>query len=380
MTHEKIIGIYASGTKKIVADLARLGINTIFTTPKSNYVRNAKNTNLDAYIHLWTFKAPEPAKKYGIKNILGEKLLWSGSGCPNNPEIKNRSLERIEKDASSLDIAGIILDGIRFPSLGNGLEAFLSCFCEHCYDTARDHALDLGEVRKELKCLFTDVDKFLCGIGSPIDMMQFLVNHRTVLDWIIFKCKSIEAHIQTVKQQMNKVGMGLDLGVALFTPSLAPLVGQNYQQLADHVDLIQPMVYHRGNGPACINHELVSLALTLPSNHEKQEVLEALYCIFWPEHQNFPKELDSLQKSGLPFEIVTVEINRALQLVQKAEIKLNPIVFIVESTEQELRQLIGHAKGLKTHGLSLFAYYDRFADMTIDLGELIETEPPDTPI
>ena len=52
MTSEKIFDMYAPGTKKIVDDLTRLGINTIFTAPKENYVRNAKDVNLDVYVHL----------------------------------------------------------------------------------------------------------------------------------------------------------------------------------------------------------------------------------------------------------------------------------------------------------------------------------------
>lgn len=373
MTDKKIFGIYAPGTKKVVADLTQLNLNTIFTAPKNTYIRNAKNADLDVYVHFWTFLAPETTIKYGIKNIYGETLLWSNSGCPNNTEIKNSSLEWIEKTASNLDIDGIILDGIRFPSPANGLNAFLSCFCEYCHNAAKEHGFDLKEIRKELKRIFKNVDKFFIGVSAPIDTLHFLVNHRAVLDWLIFKHKSIETHLQVVRQKMQDVGMELNLGVDLFTPSLAPLVGQDYQQLATHVDLIQPMIYHKGSGPACINYELANLALTLPSIREKQEVLEALYGIFWRKSLNFPKKLDLLQKNGLPLEIISTEIKRALQFVQKAKTKLNPIVFIEEATDQELIKLIRFVKRHKTHGLSLFAYSTRLVDMKINLGELMRT-------
>jgi len=167
--------------------------------------------------------------------------------------------------------------------------------------------------------------------------------------------------------------MELDLGVALFTPSLAPLVGQNYQKIAAYVDLIQPMVYHSGKGPACINHELACLTQTLPSNREIHEILEALYGIFWHKDLILPKELHLLQKSGLPLEIVSIEVNNALHLMQRTKTKLNPIVFIEEATDQELIKLIGFVKRHKTHGLSLFAYTTRLVDMKIDLGELMST-------
>ncbi|MFQ5821003.1 MAG: putative glycoside hydrolase, partial [Candidatus Heimdallarchaeota archaeon] len=371
MTVKKIFGIYAPGTKKVVADLTQMNLNTIFTAPKNTYVSNAKNAGMDVYVHYWTFKAPEISKRYGIKNIYGDKLLWSDSGCPNNPGIKNRSLEWIETDACYLDIEGIILDGIRFPSPANGLNAFLSCFCDYCNNTAREYALDLKEIRKGLKNILKDIDKFVFGILTPIDMLHHLVNHRAAFDWLIFRCKTIETHLRAVRQKIQDLGIDLILGVDLFTPSLALLVGQNYQKIATYVDLIQPMVYHSGKGPACINQELASLIQTLPSNREKHEILEALYGIFWHKDLNLPKELHLLQKSGLPLEIVSIEVNSALHLIQRTKTKLNPIVFIEEATDQELIKLIGFVKRHKTHGLSLFAYTTQLVDMKIDLGELM---------
>jgi len=378
MTVKKIFGIYAPGTKNVVADLTQLNINTIFTTPKNTYVSNAKSAGIDVYVHYWTFKVPEISKKYGIKNIYGDRLLWSDSGCPNNPGIKNSSIEWIEKTASKFDIDGIILDGIRFPSPANGLNVFLSCFCEYCHNAAKEHAMDLKEIRNGLKNILKDIDKFVFGILTPIDMLHHLVSHRAAFDWLIFKCQTIETYLQIVRQKIMDLGMDLDLGVALFTPSLAPLVGQDYQKIAAHVDLIQPMAYHRGKGPACINHELACLTLSLPSNREKQEVLEALYRIIWQKDLNFPKKLDLLQKSGLPPEIISIEINRAIHLIQRAKIILNPIVFIEEATDQELIELIRIINRHKTNGLSLFAYSARLADTKIDLEKLMKTISLDT--
>ncbi|MFQ6126529.1 MAG: hypothetical protein ACE5R6_18240 [Candidatus Heimdallarchaeota archaeon] len=380
MTAKKIFGIYAPGTKKAVADLIQFNLNTIFTAPKETYVNNAKKAGLNVYVHIWTFKAPESSNKYGIQNIYGDTLLWADSGCPNNPEIKNQSLKWIETDASNLDIDGIILDGIRFPSPANGLNTFLSCFCKYCHNAAREYALDLTEIKKELKNILKDGGKSVYSIMTPIDMLHLLVSHRAAFNWIIFKCQTIETHLQAVRQKIQDLGMDLDLGVALFTPSLAPLVGQDYQKIAAHVDLIQPMVYHRGKGPACINHELASLILALPSNREKPEILDALYRVFWQKDLNFPKELDLLQKDGLPPEVVSIEINRAIQLIQRANIKLNPIVFIEEATDQELIELFRPINRRKTHGLSLFAYSTRLACTKLDLGKLMKTASQDTTI
>ncbi len=238
--------------------------------------------------------------------------------------------------------------------------------------------MDLKEIRKELKIIFKDVDKFFYGIMTPIDILHLLVSNRAAFDWLIFKCKTIETQLQFVRQKIQDLGLDLHLGVALFTPSLAPLVGQNYQKIADFVDLIQPMIYHQGKGPACINHELACLTQTLPSNREKQEVLEALYRIIWQKDLNFPKELDLLQKSGLPPEIISIEINRAIHLIHRAKIILNPIVFIEEATDQELIDLIRIINRHKTNGLSLFAYSARLADTKIDLGKLMKTISLDT--
>ena len=124
------IGVYSEITSEIVNSLVNTEVDAVFIEPKKEYVRVAREAGLKVYVCIWTFKAPATDVKLGVESVYGERVLWANSGCPNNEIIRNSTLREIKEILESLDVDGIVLDGVRFPSPGSGLKAFLSCFCE----------------------------------------------------------------------------------------------------------------------------------------------------------------------------------------------------------------------------------------------------------
>lgn len=121
-------GIYGPLTEEALSVYGRLGIDAVFTDVKFGEtgvvaIEKAKSYGFEVYACAWTFKAPTKEDKSEVVNVHGERGLWAGAGCPNNPEVRKHSLAWI-KNALDLDVDGIVLDGVRFPSPGGGFPCF----------------------------------------------------------------------------------------------------------------------------------------------------------------------------------------------------------------------------------------------------------------
>ena len=68
--------------------------------------------------------------------------------CPNNPNVRRKTVRRLRELLTRYDFAGVFLDKIRFPSPASCLDEMLSCFCGHCRDAAARVDLDLNSVIK----------------------------------------------------------------------------------------------------------------------------------------------------------------------------------------------------------------------------------------
>jgi len=53
--------------------------------------------------------------------------------------------------------------------------------------------------------------------------------------------------------------LGVELEAAVFPPSLAWLVGQNYREIMNFLSKVHVMLCHKCDGAACLNHEILSL-------------------------------------------------------------------------------------------------------------------------
>jgi hypothetical protein len=240
--------------------------------------------------------------------------------CPNNPQAVSTSLARLEDCMAAYPFDGVFLDKIRFPSAANGLQDLFSCFCPFCARKAAESGLDLGEVRAVLESrgagkAATSPTK----IPEGARWLEQLVAGQPLLQrFIQFRADSISALVAAASQRMRAMGKKVSLDV--FSPILAPLVGQDFSALASHADWVKPMIYRFGRGPSSLRTELPSLARELGAYLGYDEAAAMRWAAAQVEGLE-GKTVDQIEEVA-PLSLVRAEIGRALSLLRGAPLYL----------------------------------------------------------
>ncbi len=184
--------------------------------------------------------------------------------CPNHSFVKEvlipRSINLVEKHGFD----GIFLDRIRFPSMVTGLENHFCCFCKSCQQKAFNYGFDLIRFQNYISNIIhrikniSELDLNYVGNVLETGSAYGLFNLDSELSKF-YKFRegciiSIVKNIYTEMHYRNK-----EVGLDLFSPSLSPLVSQNYSQLCKYSDWIKSMSYCYAKGPASLPLEISSI-------------------------------------------------------------------------------------------------------------------------
>ena len=180
--------------------------------------------------------------------------------CPNNPAVRRKTVGRLRELLDQYDFAGVFLDKICFPSPANGVDEMLSCFCGHCRDAAKGVGLDLDFVVKILADGAIDPwtlrpEAARDGNSSWLDAL--VAGSPILSHFLRFRADSVAALVAELAEQARRMGRKVSLD--LFSPCLAPLVGQDYRVLKQHCDWAKPMTYRLALGPAGLRLEIPAL-------------------------------------------------------------------------------------------------------------------------
>lgn len=276
--------------------------------------------------------------------------------CPNRPAVREAILGRIAELIRSRHYQGIFLDRIRFPSPAADPAQFLACFCEDCERAAAELRFDLPAAREQIRGLVATPDQ-------AVDFVKLLLdNHLSVagrpelvaLDTFMdFRMLSITRIVQAAADQIR--GAGLEVGLDCFAPSLARMVGQDYEALDVHADWIKAMLYCHTLGPAGMPYELLALAGWLTEWHRINE-WTALMALSEAARMPFPPTRSTLLKQGLSDEALGMEVWRARASgVRKllAGIELVQIPGIAELTDAQLTVDLTAVKMTNPQGIVL---------------------------
>ena len=207
----------------------------------------------------------------------GVPRTWFGSGCPNQPALRQNHLDLIAQLARTGDFAGFMLDGIRFAS-PNASEGFFTCFCAECAAKADALGIDFERMHQAVAALRGELSAVASPLANdPRNLVAKLTERGGVADWLRFRAACIAEHVREVRTSIDAVsretGRQFQLGAYFFTPSFAPLVGQDYAALAPLLDVVSPMIYRTLEGDATLVAEWGSLARinALPAHG-----------VFWP--------------------------------------------------------------------------------------------------
>jgi hypothetical protein len=211
---------------------------------------------------------------------------------------------------------GIFLDKFRFPSPANGLEMVLSCFCPYCCEKAIKHGLDLQNVAASLEnWKFEPMLSNLGGLAPPrLHWLEELVAGQPLLqEFLRFRADSILSLVQEVQKIANRLGR--KIGLDLFSPAFAPLVGQDYSAIGALADWAKPMTYRHAYGPAGLRLETESLVNGLErifgiSEKNVLTWLERTYPMYSPEGYK------QLITDSVPMEWMQMELRNAVSSFQ----------------------------------------------------------------
>ena len=301
-------------------------------------------------------------------DINGTPQVWFGSGSPNCPEVRDASVTSYEKMVKTEGITGILVDGCRFASPASGLMPFLTDFSEYSRKKAEELDFDFALMKRDVSLLYDALKgvessaKRSCNwLSAPAGLTEWLVAHPGIYEWLRFRRACATEHFRTLSEIIH--GAGLRMGVYIFTPCLAPLVGQSYEDLCGFVDVFAPMIYRNypdRPGPACLNWELAELPLELQCDGAAHEATVMNMILSWAGFAdlNLERRVAAVQRA-LPPSAVGRETQRARALVGNKE--LAPIIYI---DDPEMAATAEGVRAAGADGINFFVYKDNWADMT----------------
>jgi len=249
-----------------------------------------------------------------------ESFLFS---CPNAAGNLDSVFQTYESLLSSLDVEGVMLDRIRFPSPASGWESLFCCFCESC--RAGFHAfagLSLDLMRQRAQAFMRRIRE-----RGPSELRAVWTAPGTL--WkaagleklAAFRARSVTSVVRRFSSLAR--ARGLEVGLDLFSPSIAPLVGQDYETLCSLCDWIKPMTYCHAVGPAGLPLEIASLWKALSTLHSEADAPatgDLLSDVFsW----QLPGAAGELLRSGLSDEVISSE----LEMIGRMSLASRPRVY-----------------------------------------------------
>ena len=188
--------------------------------------------------------------------------LAAGEGfrfnCPSDPRNAANVIAVYDDHFSDCGFDGVFLDRIRTQSFVSGVGGVLNCGCPVCTERFREEGIDLDAVRAAWA---EKGDSFLSVTGYDTENGFSFVEP---LATAFFKAKDhiVSQAVASVADSLRS--RGLEIGMDLYAPFMAPFVGQDYAILSRHADFIKPMLYRKTFAPAGMGFEYDLLRKAVP--------------------------------------------------------------------------------------------------------------------
>lgn len=327
--------------------LRKYGFTTVVTGGKEA-ITAVREAGMEAWVCGSGFSLFTNEDSLKACDIFGNPQVWFSSGSPCNEAIQEASRESYVKLAQTEGITGILVDGVRFGSPASGLMPFFTDFSGHARQRAQELQFDFDLMKRDVTRLYNVVTHLkekplgtLEHIGSVTGLLERLTEFPGLLEWIRFRRAHTTSHFRKLSEIIH--GAGLKMGVYIFTPCLAPLVGQSYEDLKEFVDVFAPMIYRNypsHPGPACLNWELTELPaeLGLAGTEEEKTVMKFILAAVGFDQIPIQPSIAAIQK-GLPPDVVGKETRRA-RLCLGTSKALVPIVYLEDDRMVETVQFV----------------------------------------
>ena len=188
--------------------------------------------------------------------------LAAGEGfrfnCPSGLQNADNVIAIYDTYFSDCGFDGVFLDRIRTQSFVSGVSGILNCGCPLCQDRFAAEGVDLEAVKAEFEACgdaFFSVDGYTPAGGfhfvNPVAAAYFKAKGHVVSNAVAAIADAFRSR-------------GLQIGMDLYAPFMAPFVGQDYSILSQHADFIKPMLYRQTLAPAGMGFEYDLLRSAVP--------------------------------------------------------------------------------------------------------------------
>ena len=179
--------------------------------------------------------------------------------CPSDPQNIANVIAIYDEHFSDCGFDGVFLDRIRTQSFVSGVNGVLSCGCPLCVERFAKEGVDIQQVKAEYEA---KGDSFFSVRGySTAD--GFCFDNPIVANFFKAKGHVVSNSVAAIADSLRQ--RGLEVGMDLYAPFMAPFVGQDYSILAAHADFIKPMLYRQTFAPAGMGYEYDLLHKALPA-------------------------------------------------------------------------------------------------------------------
>ena len=189
--------------------------------------------------------------------------LTQGEGfrfnCPSSTENAANVVGVYDRYFADCGFDGVFLDRIRTQSFVGGVGGVLGCGCPVCKEKFAAEGVDLEAVKASWDAIG---DAFFNVTGYTPEG-GFTFQNPLAADFFRTKGHIVSAGVAAVADSLH--ARGLEIGMDLYAPFMAPFVGQDYEFLAQHADFIKPMLYRQTFAPAGMGFEYDLLKAAVPS-------------------------------------------------------------------------------------------------------------------
>ena len=241
------------------------------------------------------------------KEEVTESFMFS---CPNHPAAREKALQGLSDLLDRYPFDGVFLDKFRYPSPASGLDLVFSCFCPHCYAKAAAAGMDLDEVKRELRSW--DPGAFAVSDRTDNWLAALLAGKPALKKFLRFRIDSVLDLLREVRKITD--AHGVKLGLDLFSPAFAEIVGYSFEELKKYADWVKPMTYQYAFGPAGLRLETISLVEGIEKEFgisEGQIFRGASSAVPW-----FTKEkYQELKETAVPMEWIESEMKASMRMM-----------------------------------------------------------------
>jgi len=282
-------------------------------------------------------------------------------GCVNNPDVRRYALARIRDILTHYDeIDTLTLDHIEFPTYN--IRDNFSCFCEHCARKAKEYGYNFDEIKRSVYDVYQKVKSIkpqtlveLMEYKSALDILDLLINEKSLIDWLEFRCNSVVDFMKEVKALIKDQGFDVEIAITGFTPTMGYIASRNYRKLADQCDIVLPKFYneHWSLVVKWCAEELMSYCKEL----KEEDCLNFIYSILGFRHLNPPlklKDIDPLQGGVIPPDALKAEAIKIKRMVQE-KCEIHPFIHCW-CTSNDLKRKLEIVRDYKMDGIRLWNY------------------------